>query len=161
MVNTLHIFYFLLTSACHLTWTLSCFNENVTVNFSMTQKMKRNLDERIWKSSTWNYTPTFTITIIIFFCSFNNLCYSHLLFSGFLTTEDGVIPGNLGLKDQQLALKWVNKNIERFGGDPAKVTIAGQSAGSISCSYHIISQKSTGKNYFRRCEIHLYVENRF
>lgn len=65
-----------------------------------------------------------------------------------MTTEDGIVPGNLGLKDQQLALKWVSKNIEMFGGDPKKVTIAGQSAGSISCSYHIISQKSTSKFEF-------------
>lgn len=55
-----------------------------------------------------------------------------------------MIPGNVGLKDQLLALKWVNKNIDVFGGDPSQVTIAGQSAGSISVSCHLISQKATG-----------------
>lgn len=69
---------------------------------------------------------------------------SFISLSGFLTTEDGVIPGNIGLKDQLLALKWVNKNIAAFGGDPQKVTIGGQSAGSISISSHVISQKATG-----------------
>nr|XP_023023901.1 venom carboxylesterase-6-like [Leptinotarsa decemlineata] len=63
---------------------------------------------------------------------------------GFLTTNDGVIPANNGLKDQRLALEWVNKNIEIFGGDPAKVTIGGQSAGAASVGYHLMSKKSAG-----------------
>ena len=42
---------------------------------------------------------------------------------GFLSTNDDVIPGNLGLWDQNLALKWVQANIADFGGDPNKVNI--------------------------------------
>ncbi|RZM27341.1 MAG: carboxylesterase family protein [Pedobacter sp.] len=52
--------------------------------------------------------------------------------------------GDYGLLDQALALKWVNKNIAAFGGDKAKVTIAGQSAGSISVSLQMASPLSKG-----------------
>ncbi|XP_023311244.1 venom carboxylesterase-6-like [Anoplophora glabripennis] len=63
---------------------------------------------------------------------------------GFLTTEDGVIPGNLGLKDQHFALQWVKNNIDLFGGDPEKITISGQSAGAASVGFQLISQRNKG-----------------
>ncbi|KAJ8916853.1 hypothetical protein NQ315_005860 [Exocentrus adspersus] len=63
---------------------------------------------------------------------------------GFLSTEDDVIPGNNGLKDQRFALLWVQENIHLFGGDPKKVTIDGQSAGSASVSYLVFSKQSEG-----------------
>ncbi len=40
---------------------------------------------------------------------------------GFMSTSDDVMPGNLGLWDQNLALKWVQQNIQDFGGNPDKV----------------------------------------
>lgn len=48
---------------------------------------------------------------------------------GFLSLKDPEldIPGNAGLKDQVFALKWVQKNIANFGGDPDNVTICGTS----------------------------------
>ncbi|XP_050305672.1 juvenile hormone esterase-like isoform X2 [Anthonomus grandis grandis] len=63
---------------------------------------------------------------------------------GFLSTIDDEAPGNYGLKDQVLALKWVQRNIENFGGNKDNVTIFGQSAGAGSVHYHLLSPASKG-----------------
>ncbi|WP_316959689.1 carboxylesterase family protein [Streptomyces sp. TRM68367] len=61
-------------------------------------------------------------------------------------TKDGV-SGNFGMQDQQAALRWVRANIGRFGGDPGRVTIAGESAGGRSVCTQLASP--TAKDLFR------------
>ncbi|XP_060902246.1 acetylcholinesterase-like [Labrus mixtus] len=64
---------------------------------------------------------------------------------GFLSLPDNKnIRGNAGLLDQRLALRWVVDNIAAFGGDPSKVTLFGESAGSASVGFQLLSPGSQG-----------------
>ncbi|XP_049298366.1 uncharacterized protein LOC125771618 [Anopheles funestus] len=67
---------------------------------------------------------------------------------GFLYLPSAGIPGNAGLKDQLLALRWVNENIAQFGGNPDNVTLFGESAGSMSAYLHYLSPNS--RKYIHR-----------
>ncbi|XP_055624038.1 cholinesterase 2-like [Toxorhynchites rutilus septentrionalis] len=67
---------------------------------------------------------------------------------GFLSMPSVGITGNAGLKDQLLVFKWVNENIVHFGGNPANVTIFGESAGSMSAYLHYLSPNS--RKHFHR-----------
>ncbi|KAH8312056.1 hypothetical protein KR044_009134 [Drosophila immigrans] len=63
---------------------------------------------------------------------------------GFLATDSADAPGNAGLKDQVLALRWIQQHIQHFGGDPKSVTLLGYSVGSTSIALHMLSPMSRG-----------------
>ncbi|GBM95845.1 Acetylcholinesterase-1 [Araneus ventricosus] len=63
---------------------------------------------------------------------------------GFLTSNTDDAPGNMGMYDLVMALQWVNDNIEYFGGDKARITIIGESAGSSAASALCVSPLTTG-----------------
>jgi para-nitrobenzyl esterase len=60
-----------------------------------------------------------------------------------LSTHDGA-PGNYGIQDLLLALHWIKDNVAAFGGDPSRVTLAGQSAGSMAIHDLMVSPDARG-----------------
>ncbi|KAI0933191.1 hypothetical protein AcV7_004733 [Taiwanofungus camphoratus] len=70
---------------------------------------------------------------------------------GFLASEEvekaGL--GNIGLRDQRFAMEWVNRHISAFGGDPEKVTIWGESAGSFSVGFQLVMNNGDAGGLFR------------
>ncbi|KAK3735425.1 hypothetical protein RRG08_015618, partial [Elysia crispata] len=67
---------------------------------------------------------------------------------GFLEANDDVFPGNYGLRDQVLALRWVQDNILHFGGDPTRITLDGHSAGA--CTAGLLALLPIAQGLFRR-----------
>ncbi|XP_014275602.3 esterase FE4, partial [Halyomorpha halys] len=63
---------------------------------------------------------------------------------GFLSLEDNVVTGNMGLKDQALALEWVQQEISKFGGDPNLITVIGGSAGAASADIICSAPRTNG-----------------
>lgn len=57
--------------------------------------------------------------------------------------------GNCGLRDQNLAIKWVKENIRQFGGDPENITVFGASAGAGSVYCQMLSPMSKGRRKIR------------
>ncbi|XP_037033649.1 venom carboxylesterase-6-like [Bradysia coprophila] len=70
---------------------------------------------------------------------------------GFLNLGEGNYTGNMGLKDQQLALKWVYFNIENFSGNKREILLFGESAGGASTTFHMLNKES--RKYFTRAMV--------
>jgi len=69
-----------------------------------------------------------------------------LYLTGFLNLDNEVAAGNQALKDVVMALRWVQRNISEFGGDPKNVTIFGESAGAAMVHFLAISPSAKGTN---------------
>lgn len=63
---------------------------------------------------------------------------------GFLCLDAEFAPGNMGLKDQSLAIEWIRDNIGAFNGDSQNITLFGISAGACSIESHLLSPRSRG-----------------
>ncbi|KAI1855300.1 hypothetical protein JX266_000165 [Neoarthrinium moseri] len=85
---------------------------------------------------SWAETPTVGI-------SFNYRVGALGFLPSALTRKEGAL--NLGLKDQQMLLAWVQKNVASFGGDPDNVTLMGLSAGAHSIGHQLISYAPANK----------------
>ena len=76
---------------------------------------------------------------------------------GFLTLGIDDAPGNQGLLDQRQSMVWVQENIRNFMGDPDRVTIGGESAGSFSVFYHMMAPGSQAKKKTLDLELLTYI----
>lgn len=72
-----------------------------------------------------------------------------LAFLGFLCLDDKIAKGNYGVWDVIEALKFVKSNSESFGGDPNRITVMGQSAGS--CLADLLSLSPVSRDLFQQC----------
>ncbi|KZV65482.1 alpha/beta-hydrolase [Peniophora sp. CONT] len=77
-----------------------------------------------------------------------NYRLSALGFAGSAEVREAGI-GNLGLQDQRQGLRWVQQYVSAFGGDPSKVTIWGESAGSISVAMQLLANNGDNEGLFR------------
>ncbi|XP_031623525.1 esterase B1-like [Contarinia nasturtii] len=90
------------------------------------------------------YGPDFLIEVDNIFVTLN---YRLGIF-GFMNLGFGEYTGNMGLKDQQVALKWIYENIEYFSGNKNEILLFGESAGGASVNYHMLNEES--RKYFNR-----------
>ncbi|KAG5679781.1 hypothetical protein PVAND_009319 [Polypedilum vanderplanki] len=97
-------------------------------------------------STLHSYSPDYILMHDVVMVIFNYRLGPH----GFLKLNDKSlnIPGNAGMKDQQLVLKFVKENIKNFGGDPNNVTLMGHSSGAGCVGLHCMSE--TSKGFFHR-----------
>lgn len=90
------------------------------------------------------YGPSFLVRHDIVLVTFNYRLGPY----GFMCLDTPEVPGNQGLKDQVLALRWIRDNIAAFGGDETKITIGGNSAGGMSADLHLYYGKD--ENLFHK-----------
>lgn len=133
----------------------SCFGDEncLTLNIYYPANATAKLPVMVWfyggsfwygKASDSVYAPDYLVAKDILLVTVNY----RLGPLGFLAYPEGGISGNAGLKDQQLALKWISDNVNAFGGDKDNVTIFGTSAGAAACQLHLLND--TSRRYFHK-----------
>lgn len=117
--------------AFHLVW-LSC-TSNCSIGYVFGNPAN-------WPFDDWiNQSPNVVIVSVYYrLDSFGFL--AHPAFAS--SSEFGDL--NVGFQDQTEALRWVQKHIDAFGGDPNQVTINGQSAGASSVELHLVAPQQAG-----------------
>ncbi|KAH7950897.1 hypothetical protein HPB52_003080 [Rhipicephalus sanguineus] len=91
----------------------------------------------------YNAAPLVALNdVVVVSCNFRSGMF------GFLDANNEGAPGNVGLWDQVMVMKWVQRNIRAFGGDPQLITLFGESSGSMAIHLHLMSPSSAG--LFRR-----------
>ncbi|KAM3960292.1 esterase FE4 [Aphomia sociella] len=95
---------------------------------------------RMSSNNSIDYGPDFFMTENVIMVTINHRIGA----LGFLSYEDDLIPGNNGLRDIILALKWLNTNIIKFGGNPDKITLMGYDGGAVLVDILLHSPKAKG-----------------
>ncbi|KAF7354420.1 Carboxylic ester hydrolase [Mycena venus] len=103
--------------------------------------------DNIRYNGSFNVQRSVNMSKPILFVSFNYRLTAYGFPVGDEPRKAGLL--NLGLKDQRLALHWINENIAAFGGDPSKVTIQGESAGGSSVFQHMLAFGGRNDHLFR------------
>ncbi|CAF4913083.1 unnamed protein product [Pieris macdunnoughi] len=123
---------------------LDCLHLNVYVPHSATSRNKLPVlvwiyggGFRIGFAGRYLYGPKYLVRHDVILVTLNYRLGPY----GFMCLDLPEVPGNQGLKDQALALKWVKENIEEFGGNSNKITIFGESAGAASVEFHLLSNQ--------------------
>ncbi|XP_073967570.1 juvenile hormone esterase-like [Choristoneura fumiferana] len=120
--------------------TIDCLHVNVYVPDSASPQNK--LPVFVWIfgggfsfgfAGRFLYGPSYLVRHDIIFVTLNYRVGPY----GFMCLDTPEVPGNQGLKDQVLALRWVRDNIAAFGGDETKITIGGNSAGGMAVDFHL------------------------
>ncbi|OON22929.1 Carboxylesterase [Opisthorchis viverrini] len=125
-----------------------CLFLNIWVPSHTPSEMNSNEEKlavMLWIYGGSFYTGTSTLSVYDgrFLAARQNVIVASLNYRvgpfGFLFTDQAEVPGNMGLWDQRLAMKWVKDHIGSFGGDPERITLFGESAGAVSVSAHLLS----------------------